>query len=90
MRAGLPVVATDVGGVREAVSDGETGFLTPCGDRDALAEKLGKLVAEPQLRAEMGIRGRRLYEQHFTFQRMYRETLALYRTVLEERSDRGK
>lgn len=84
MRAGLPAVATDVGGVREAVSEGETGYLTPRGDDRSMGERLRQLIEDPALRASMGQRARVRYEEGFTFARMYERTLALYHAVLGE------
>lgn len=84
MRAGLPVVATDVGGVKEAVLDGETGFLVPRGDANLLARCLRELISDPELRARKGRAARRHYESHFTFDRLVRETLSLYQSVLSE------
>ena len=81
MRAGLPVVASDVGGTREAVIDGETGYVVPPGDVKALADALGRLIAAPDLRARMGSAGRRRFVQQFTFERMASRTLALYLQV---------
>jgi glycosyltransferase involved in cell wall biosynthesis len=54
---GLPVVASDVPGLRESVRDGETGLLFPYGDVDALAEAVGKLLDDRELRARMGRAG---------------------------------
>jgi len=58
MAAGLPVVATDVGGVAEAIEDGETGFLVPPADSEALARALERLVADGALRRRLGAAGR--------------------------------
>jgi glycosyltransferase involved in cell wall biosynthesis len=58
MAAGLPVVATDVGGVREAVEDGETGFLVPAADSEALAGALERLLVDGELRRRLGAAGR--------------------------------
>ena len=58
MSVGLPVVATNVGSVAEAVCEGETGYLVPPGNADALAERLVELLEDPQRRAAMGIAGR--------------------------------
>jgi glycosyltransferase involved in cell wall biosynthesis len=58
MAAGLPVVATAVGGVPEIVSDGVTGLLVPAGDTPALASALQCLVRNPQRRRELGEAGR--------------------------------
>jgi glycosyltransferase involved in cell wall biosynthesis len=78
MRAGLPVVASDAGGVGEAVMEGQTGFLTPCGDIDALRNRLSQLLGDPALRARMGHAGRTRYLKHFTLDRMLQKTLAVY------------
>ncbi|MEM9804838.1 MAG: glycosyltransferase family 4 protein [Cyanobacteria bacterium P01_D01_bin.56] len=82
MRAGLPVVASQVGGVAEAVIDGETGFCVARQDVATLKERLAKLVAEPELRVQMGQAGRRRYEANFTFQRMYDQTCQVYERAL--------
>jgi glycosyltransferase involved in cell wall biosynthesis len=58
MMTGLPVVATRIRGAREQVVDGQTGFLVPVRDPQALAEALGRLVADPALRARLGAAGR--------------------------------
>jgi phosphatidylinositol alpha-1,6-mannosyltransferase len=55
---GLPVIAHDIGGVPEAVTDGETGLLVAPGDRAALTAAFARLVAEPALRARLGAAGR--------------------------------
>jgi glycosyltransferase involved in cell wall biosynthesis len=54
MAAGLPVVATDVGGVAEVVDDGRNGYLVEEGDPSALATRLAKLLADPLLRQRLG------------------------------------
>jgi len=82
MRAGLPVVATDIGGVSELVVDGQTGYLVPRGDSETLARRLSLLCKDASLRKRMGQAGRRRYESSFTFDRMYRETLEVYEEVL--------
>ena len=51
--AGLPVVSTDVGGVRDVVADGESGFLVPPGDVDAMADALAMLAGAPELRSSI-------------------------------------
>jgi glycosyltransferase involved in cell wall biosynthesis len=83
MRAGLPVVASDVGGVAELVEDGSTGSLVPRGDVEALAGRLGELLDSAELRLLLGKQGRIRYEAEFTFERMYGRTLASYRDVIE-------
>jgi glycosyltransferase involved in cell wall biosynthesis len=78
MRAGLPVVATDVGGIAEAVGHDETGLLVPAGDRGALRDALGRLIADPALRSKLGEAGRARYLTHFTSDQMVEDTLRVY------------
>lgn len=66
MAAGLPVVATPVGGIPELVTEGETGFLVAPGDHQALAERLRWVLEHPQEALEMGRRGRAFSERVFS------------------------
>ena len=70
MASGRPVVASNVGGLADSIVDGETGFLVPPGDPEALAEKLRLLLDDPVMRAEIGRRGRRRVEQNFYWPRI--------------------
>ncbi len=90
MRAGLPVVASDVGGVHEAVVDGKTGYLIPRGDVQSLATFLKILINDPELRAEMGRNARKRFEDNFTFEKMLRKTIAIYDEVLQTRVSRKR
>jgi glycosyltransferase involved in cell wall biosynthesis len=65
MASGLPVVASSVGGVPEAVIHGETGLLVAPGDPDALADALALLLDDPALRGRMGAAGRARAERLF-------------------------
>jgi len=85
MRAGLPVVAPHVGGIRESVYTGRNGFVVPVGDSAALRDRLSELIQNPQLRKQMGRNSRQLYVEEFTFERMMRRTLKLYEEVLVSR-----
>jgi glycosyltransferase involved in cell wall biosynthesis len=80
MASGLPVVATDAGGVHEAVRDGVDGFVVAPRDSEALARRLVELARDPQLRAAMGasararaVAGFDLRAQGDQFVRCYRE-----------------
>jgi glycosyltransferase involved in cell wall biosynthesis len=86
MRAGLPVVASDVGGVAEAVTDGESGYLVPVGHEEKLRHRLQQLIADPERRAYMGVHGRRRYERDFTLPHMLGRTNAVYQSALHNRS----
>jgi glycosyltransferase involved in cell wall biosynthesis len=75
-----PVVATDIGGVREIVVSGETGLLVAPDDPAALAQALLRLIASPDERSRMGAAGRKRVERHFgadgmldAYSRLYRE-----------------
>jgi len=81
MRAGLPVVATDVAGTSESVTEGETGYLIPPNDTGACARRLSALIESADHRRELGARGREHFERHFTFESMANATLALYREL---------
>jgi glycosyltransferase involved in cell wall biosynthesis len=89
MAAGLPVVASRVGGIPEIVRDGETGLLVPAGDADALAAALLRLLEDPGLAALMGRAGRARLEEQFGIDRMVDETAALYRELLSRRRRAG-
>ena len=66
MQHALPVVSTTEGAIPEIVSDGATGFLVPCKDAVALADKLELLINDKQLREAMGQEGRRKFETEYT------------------------
>ncbi|OPL12314.1 MAG: hypothetical protein AVO34_07330 [Firmicutes bacterium ML8_F2] len=82
MRAGLPVVASDIGGVKEAVADGRSGLLFPPGSVEKLKQALAELLRGPELRRKMGAEGRRRYKQFFNLEQMVDKTLSLYRKML--------
>jgi glycosyltransferase involved in cell wall biosynthesis len=82
MAAGLPVVASAVGGVPELVRDGETGRLVPPGDAGALAAALAELAADPLERARLGAAGRARAEAEFGLDACRQAHVDLYRTAL--------
>lgn len=88
MLAGLPVVATRVGSVPEAVRDGDTGLLVEAGDPVALAAALGRLVQDAGLRRTMGARGRQVAAGAFTAPVMARAYEDLYAEVLARKGAR--
>jgi glycosyltransferase involved in cell wall biosynthesis len=85
MAAGLPVVASRVGGVPELVEDGVTGLLVPPGDARALADALGRLDADPELRARLGAAGRARAAERFDLPRFRAAHVDLYARLLAER-----
>lgn len=85
MAAGRPVVATEVGGAREAVIEGETGYLVTSGDDGELASHVIELLGDPQKAREMGRRGRAVVEQKFSCEAQLSRTERLYEELLRRR-----
>jgi glycosyltransferase involved in cell wall biosynthesis len=84
MASEVPVVASDVGGIKEAVIDQETGILVPPKDPGALSEALLDLLDNEQEAKMMGQHGRERVEQLFTLERMGRETMAVYENLMRQ------
>ena len=80
MASGIPVVASRIGGLPFTVIDGVTGLLAEPGDPADLARQIAKLLDDPALRRQMGVAGRRRFEQEFTWEtvieRYYRPLFA--------------
>lgn len=88
MACGLPVVASQAGGLPEIVVEGETGVLVPPGDARALADALLDLASDRDRARALGASGRRRVEQEFGIDRMLERLIEVYRGVLE--GARGK
>jgi starch synthase len=96
MACGVPVVASAIGGIPEIVEEGKTGHLVPFapdgtalgapadpeGFAKALAEKLGAVVRDPELRKRMGQAGRARVEASFSWRSIAEQTSALYARLL--------
>jgi glycosyltransferase involved in cell wall biosynthesis len=82
MAASLPVVATDVGGVREAIAEGETGYVVASGDDEKMAERIIELLNEPERARAMGERGKLIVADKFSCDRHLQNTLELYDELL--------
>jgi colanic acid/amylovoran biosynthesis glycosyltransferase len=81
MACGLPVVVTDCGGIREAVTDGVEGFVVPVRRPDEMADALATLWQDPDLRGEMGRAGRARVCAEFTLTRQVESFVRLYDDV---------
>ncbi len=81
MACETPVVACAVGGIKEVVVDGETGFLVPPQEPAKLAKALTEVLGDPDLAAKMGTAGRARVLAQFTWDRIAERTLALYRSL---------
>lgn len=80
--AGVPSVATTVGGIPEAIAHGENGILVPPGDPPALAQGANRILADRALARRMGEAGQERVAELFSVDRMVEGNLAVYRSVL--------
>lgn len=81
MRSGLPVIASDVGGVKESVIEAKTGYLVPAKDVKKLAYTLRLVIPDKKLQLALGQAGRESFERNFTFSAMAAKTFNVYRSV---------
>jgi L-malate glycosyltransferase len=91
MAAALPVVVTDVGGAREVVIEGETGYLVPSGEDVAMGEHIISLLREPARARSMGERGRRVVAEKFSWEAQVSILRDFYEQLLarKQRGARG-
>jgi glycosyltransferase involved in cell wall biosynthesis len=78
MAGGLPIVATPVGSVSDAIQDQVTGILVPPGDCRALAQALTQVIEDPALRRRLGVGARQMYEQQFDIAIYRRRIIEIY------------
>ena len=86
--AGVPVVATAVGGTPEVIQDGFSGYLVPSGDPDALAERIMRVLVSTDCGRSMGESGREYVKAHFSFATQAIEYQYLFDTLIAKRSPR--
>jgi glycosyltransferase involved in cell wall biosynthesis len=82
--AGLPVVSTDVGGVRDVVLDGTSGYVVARGDVDAISDRLGRLADDASLRTRLGNAGRSRAAARYGVPRLVDDIDRLYRELLRQ------
>ena len=82
MAASRPAVVTDVGGAREAVIDGESGYLVPSGDDEQMGARIVSLLLDPAKAGLMGRRARRIVEEKFSLEAQLERTERLYDRLL--------
>lgn len=85
MACGTPVVATTAGALPEVIATGGGGITVPVGDAAALAKGIQGLLEQEELRASLGARGRRGVVEHYSWPRVARATVSVYRELLAER-----
>lgn len=86
MACGVPVVSSDIGGLPEVVVDGESGFLCPLGDVEAMSAAAGRLISDPDLHARM-VRAAERRAEHFRTERVVPLYEAHYQSVIETRME---
>jgi L-malate glycosyltransferase len=89
MAAGRPVVATDVGGAREAIVHGETGYLVPVSDDEQMAEHIVSLLSDPESARAMGESGRRVVNEKFSCHKQLQNVENLYGDLLRSSKPQG-
>ncbi|HOC93769.1 MAG TPA: glycosyltransferase family 4 protein [bacterium] len=82
LSAGVPVVSTDVGGVRDVVKDGESGLIALPADSSSLFAAIDELILNPELRMRMGERGRIAMRQRYSFDKLKSDIIAFYKSLL--------
>ena len=86
MAAARPVVATDVGGAREAIIEDETGYIVASGDDEQMAARIIELLRDPQRARAMGEKGKQRVAEKFSTSRHLANTLGLYSELLRQES----
>ena len=85
MAIGLPIVATEVGGILEAVKEGQNGFLVPPKDFHAMAHRVIQLLEDQNLAKKMGERGRKMVYPEFCVKQMVKSTESLYEGLIKSK-----
>lgn len=82
LACGTPVIGTNIGGIPEIVKDGVNGILVPPNDPKELANALEKLLADQELRKKYAREGRKIVEEHFSWNRVPKELIRIYQSIL--------
>jgi glycosyltransferase involved in cell wall biosynthesis len=89
MACGVPVVATDVIGISEVVNESQCGILIQAGDAEGLAAATDRLLRDPQLAREMGVRGRDAVVEHYSWRARARQRKAVIEDAIERSREAG-
>ena len=87
LAVGIPVVSTTVGSIPDVVLQGETGFVVPPRDADALAERIAALLDDEVLRARMGAQGRALVQREYSLEHMLDRMEHVYKRLVHHPPD---
>jgi glycosyltransferase involved in cell wall biosynthesis len=80
--AGLPIIASRIGGLAEVVSDGQTGWLVSPGDPDELNSAVSRIFSRPQELQAMRLRARSEFERKYTAEANYAQLLDIYEAAM--------
>jgi glycosyltransferase involved in cell wall biosynthesis len=90
MRTGLPIVASDVGGNKESVTDGINGYLFETADSSDLANKIQSILRDPNLQSKMSQASRRIYSTKFGTNVQMDKHIRLYSSLINQRSETSR
>jgi L-malate glycosyltransferase len=90
MAAGLPVISTDIDGVSEVLTSGETGLLTPAADAGALADAMIALLADPDRARRLGVAARQLMHDRFRLEHVVQTLERVYQNVYAQHYPRER
>ena len=90
MACGVPVVATEIAGIPEAVKDGVTGFLVSPRDPQSIAEKTATILGDQNLRARLGNNARQMIEEEFSWEKVIPRIVAVFKEVTTSKTVAGK
>jgi glycosyltransferase involved in cell wall biosynthesis len=82
MATGKPVIVSDIPGVREVITDGREGYLSPPMEIELMAKKIKKLLADPKLRKRMGMAGRKKVVKYFEISKIVDSLEKVYKEVI--------
>ncbi|HOK65776.1 MAG TPA: glycosyltransferase [Anaerohalosphaeraceae bacterium] len=88
--AGVPIVATNVGGIPEAVLPGRSAILVPVGDAEAAARAMAELLQDPQKRIQMGQEGRKYVEERYDVDMLNDKLVRIYSEALQNCRRQGR
>jgi len=79
----LPVVAANLEGIRDAIQDGQNGYLVPSGDPAAFHQRISELLNNPKTARQFGLKSRRFTLKHYRWEPIADQYVAIYKTILQ-------
>ncbi len=88
MLSAKPIVATDVGGAREAIVDNETGYIVEIANSEQMADRIQKLLESPQIARKMGLKGYQRALTLFDFEENVKKLITTWETMIKYHQDK--